>query len=79
MFFGAEQEFELVVLVKLEIPFLVVGIYQQKTATGLVERIDEPGLYKTQDVAPQMLTLEILANSKSLSPHLNDLHRAALP
>ena len=35
-----EQKFELVVLVKLEIPFLVVGIYQQKPATGLVERIN---------------------------------------
>lgn len=66
-------------MIELEVSFLVVGIYQQETATGLVERVDEPSFYKTQDVAPQMHILEILANSKSLSPHLNDLHRAALP
>ena len=67
-------------MIELEVSFLVVGIYQQKTATGLVKRVnEEPSLYKTQDIAPQMHILEILANSKSLSPHLNDLHRAALP
>ena len=60
-----EQEFELIVLIELEVPFLVVGIYQQKPATSLVERIDEPSLYKTENVASQMLALEILANSET--------------
>ena len=101
LFFGAEQEFELVILVEFQVSFLVVGIYQQKSTTSLVKRINEPGFYKTQNIASQMLALKVLANpestdhdcritavylfaetwnsSKSLSPHLNDLHREALP
>ena len=65
LFFGTEQEFELVILVEFQVSFLVVGIYQQKSTTSLVKRINEPGFYKTQNIASQMLALKVLANPES--------------
>ena len=66
---GAEQVIEAVPFVESEIAFLVVGINKEKTATCLVERIDEPSLDEAEDIAAEMLALEVGADAETSNHH----------
>ena len=66
---GAEQVIEVVALVEGEIALLVVGIDEEETAAGLVERVNEPCLDETEHVAAQVLALEIGADAEAPNHH----------
>ena len=66
---GAEQIIEAVALVEGEIALFVVGIDEEETAAGLVERVNEPRLDETEHVASEVLTLKIGADAETANHH----------
>jgi hypothetical protein len=59
LFLCAEKIIEAIALVESEVALLVVGINKQETAASLIERVNKPSLYETENVAAKMSALEI--------------------
>lgn len=69
LFLGTEQVVKAVAFVESEIAFLVVGIDKEKTTAGFVEWVNEPCLDETENVASEVLALEVGADAKTSNHH----------